>query len=121
MTPFNTLIRSTAGLVALVGLAAAVGTPAWATPTGETLVCTDAPRAQWMTEVQARARFGSAQYLLVKFKESTGNCYEFYAVAHDGSVVEAYVNPVTGEAVRQTRVAPLVRSAPSGAAGQRGR
>lgn len=116
MIPFNTLIRATAGLVALVGLAAAVGTPAWATPKGETLVCTDAPRSQWMTEAQARARFGSAEYLLVKFKESTGNCYEFYAVAHDGTVVEAYVNPVTGEAVRQTRVAPLVRAQPAGAA-----
>jgi hypothetical protein len=40
----------------------------------------------------------------VKFKISRGNCYEFYAIAQDGSVVEAYVDPVSGERVRYNRV-----------------
>ena len=59
-----------------------------------------------MTEQQARAQFKASSYMLVKFKVSKGRCHEFYAVEHDGTVVEAYVHPVTGKTVRITRVPP---------------
>lgn len=44
--------------------------------------------------------------MLVKFKVSKGRCHEFYAIEHDGTVVEACVHPVTGKTVRMTRVPP---------------
>lgn len=77
---------------------------AWASAPAEKVVCTQAPRSAWMTEAKARALFGTETFTLVKFKISRGNCYEFYAIAQDGSVVEAYYDPVSGERVRYNRV-----------------
>ena len=77
---------------------------AHASPPQEKVVCTDAPRSTWMTQQQAHAVFHAERYLLVKFKVSRGNCHEFYAVDAQGTVVEAYLHPVTGETVRLTRV-----------------
>jgi hypothetical protein len=86
-------------------LAVASGSTLASTPV-EKVVCTDLPPARWMSEQQARAQFKASSYLLVKFKVSKGRCHEFYAVKHDGTVVEAYVHPVTGKTVRMTRVPP---------------
>lgn len=96
-----------AGLAAmfLTLLAWSAGSAQASTP-AEKVVCTDQPRSQWMSEQQARQRFKAADYLLVKFKVSRGNCHEFYAIEHGGSIVEAYLHPVTGEAVRLTRQPP---------------
>ena len=88
------------------GLLAIAFAQAQASSPAEKVVCTDLPRAQWMSEQQARALFKASNYLLVKFKVSKGRCQEFYAVEHDGTVVEAYVHPVTGEVIRMTRVPP---------------
>ncbi|WP_066258602.1 PepSY domain-containing protein [Hydrogenophaga flava] len=88
------------------GLLALAFTQAQASSPTEKVVCTDQPRAQWMSEQQARALFKAPSYLLVKFKVSKGRCHEFYAVEHDGTVVEAYLHPVTGEVIRMTRVPP---------------
>lgn len=68
------------------------------------LICTTEPQSAWMSEAEARKRFHADKYLLVRFKVSTENCHEFYAVEHDGSAVEAYVHPITGEVMRLTRV-----------------
>lgn len=87
-------------LLALSSGSALASTPA------EKVVCTDQPRAQWMSEQQARNLFKASSYLLVKFKVSKGRCHEFYAVEHDGTVVEAYLHPVTGDVVRMTRLPP---------------
>jgi hypothetical protein len=92
-------------------LLALVAGPSVASTTAEKVVCTDLPPSRWMSEQQARARFKASSYLLVKFKVSKGRCHEFYAVEHDGTVVEAYVNPVNGETVRLTRVPPQPRAA----------
>jgi hypothetical protein len=78
--------------------------PVWASTPVEKVVCTQAPRAQWMSEQQARDVFRASSYVLVRFKVSRGNCHEFYAVDATGAVVEAYLHPVTGEAVRFTRI-----------------
>ncbi len=100
------LVRSgPAACAALVTLSAAgfVGSAAASSP-DEKVVCTQSPRSAWMSEAKARALFGTETFTLVKFKISRGNCYEFYAIAQDGSVVEAYVDPVSGERVRYNRV-----------------
>lgn len=68
-------------------------------------MCTQAPRGEWMPEAKIREVFGDKDYSLVKFKVSRGNCYEFYAVHKDGSIVEAYYHPVSGEVLRVNRVA----------------
>lgn len=89
-------------LITLGGLATAL--LAHASPPQEKVVCTDAPRSTWMTQQQAHKVFQAERYLLVKFKVSRGNCHEFYAVDALGTVVEAYLHPVTGETVRLTRL-----------------
>ena len=70
----------------------------------EKIICTQAPRNTWMSEQQARAAFKAESYVLVRFKISKGNCHEFYAVDAQGTVVESYLHPITGEVVRSTRV-----------------
>lgn len=94
--------RLWSGLALVLGCAALQ--PALASQPTEQVVCTQAPPNTWMNEAQAREAFQADQYLLVKFKVSKGHCHEFYAVAHDGSVIEAYRHPVTGQTVRLTRL-----------------
>ncbi|MDG5975984.1 hypothetical protein H010_12009 [Hydrogenophaga taeniospiralis CCUG 15921] len=106
----TTPIRSTT--VWLFALLAGWGGLAMASTPTEKVVCTQLPRSQWMSEQQARAAFDAPRYLLVRFKISRGNCHEFYAVEKDGTVVEAYRHPVTGETVRLTRVPPPTPVAP---------
>lgn len=66
--------------------------------------CTDALRAQWMSRAQARERFRAQDYVLVKFKISSGNCHEFYAFDTHGTVVESHLYPITVQTARSTRV-----------------
>lgn len=114
---YCTLVRFS--LMAVVGsLALAASSVSYASPPAEKVVCTDAPRAQWMSEQQARAIFDAPKYSLVRFKVSKGDCHEFYAVAANGDVVEAYLHPVTGAIVRQTRI-PAPASVSSAANGVR--
>lgn len=70
----------------------------------EKIFCTDAPQWQWTSEAQARKQFKASEYALVKYKVSSGNCHEFYAVDTQGNVVESYLHPITGETVRTTRI-----------------
>lgn len=108
-TPFPGLLWAwTAAAV----LAASAG-PAMASEPKDRVICTDAPQSTWMSEAAARERFQADKYLLVTFKISSEKCHEFYAVERDGSAIEAYVHPVTGEVVRMTRIpAPAKTSAP---------
>ncbi|KAB2922159.1 MAG: PepSY domain-containing protein [Dechloromonas sp.] len=89
-------------LLPLIGIIAAG--VAHASPPSEKLVCTTAPRSAWMPEAKIREAFGEKNYALVKFKVSRGHCYEFYAVHRDGSIVEAYFHPLSGEMMRFNRV-----------------
>jgi hypothetical protein len=66
--------------------------------------CTSAAQSTWLNETKIREVFGDKQYLLVQFKISRGNCYEFYAIAKDHSIVEAYYDPVNATLVRFNRV-----------------
>jgi hypothetical protein len=89
-------------LLPLIGLIAAGAVHA--SPPSEKLVCTTEPRSAWMPEAKIREAFGDKDYAQVKFKVSRGNCYEFYAVHKDGSIVEAYFHPLSGEVMRFNRV-----------------
>lgn len=96
----NRILRFLAGLLvgALVSAAAPASSPA------EKVVCTDEPRARWLPEAKIREIFGDRNFALSKLKISRGNCYEFYAVSRDGSIVEAYYHPISGQLVRHNRV-----------------
>lgn len=95
---------ATANLAAWLCVVAASTGLAHASTPQEKVVCTQAPRDQWMSEQQARKLFKATDYALVKFKVSKGNCHEFYAVDHQGGVTEAYMHPITGAQVRITRI-----------------
>lgn len=90
--------------LALASLLATNLLDALASSPKEVVRCTDAPRNTWIPVPKIREVFGEKNYTLVKFKISRANCYEFYAVAKDNSIVEAYYDPVTGNLVRHTRV-----------------
>lgn len=105
-TSTHTSIRRRLPLAALCALVLAGPTASWASTPVEKVVCTQAPRSEWLSEAQARTAFNASAYVLVRFKVSGGNCHEFYAIDAQGGVVEAYQHPVTGESVRTTRIAP---------------
>lgn len=92
--------RMAAGLVLcfVSALSAQASAPA------ERIICTKAPKSEWISEAKIKEIFGEKDFSLVKLKVSRGNCYEFYAVHKDNSVVEAYYDPVTGKAMRYNRV-----------------
>ena len=85
-------------LVAWLPLLANASSPA------ESVKCTQAPKAQWVSEARIRAHFDESQYVQVFFKTSKHQCYEFYAIGKDGSTVEAYYDPVSMNLVRYSRV-----------------
>ncbi|MEO8103241.1 MAG: PepSY domain-containing protein [Betaproteobacteria bacterium] len=78
--------------------------PAFASELAAQVRCTDAPRETWLAEEQVRKLFGADRYAVVKFKISRTNCYEFYAVMHSGTIVEAYYHPVSGRLVKENRI-----------------
>jgi hypothetical protein len=97
--------RVFASLLAGAVLTLAISPSASASTPAEKVVCTTAAPATWLPEHTVRDQFTTADYALVKFKISRGGCYEVYAIARDHSVVEAYYNPTTAQAMRITRVA----------------
>jgi hypothetical protein len=70
----------------------------------EFLQCTTASKDTWVGEKKIRQVFDANTYAKVFVKISRGNCYEFYAIGHDSSVVEAYYDPVSTDLVRFTRI-----------------
>ena len=92
------------GYALLVLLALAATARAFASTVGEQVRCTSQPRAAWLSEARIKAIFGADKYAAVKFKVSRTNCYEFYAVTHEGDIVEAYYDPIDGRLVRENRM-----------------
>jgi hypothetical protein len=70
----------------------------------EAIICTQSPQNTWLGEKKIRQLFGEEKYVRVDFKVSRGNCYEFYAISKNGSIVEAYYEPILGELMRFNRV-----------------
>lgn len=62
--------------------------------------CTTAPKAQWLTEAQMKAKVAALGYTKVKVFQVSGSCYEIYAYNKAGKKAEVYFNPVTGAVVQ---------------------
>ena len=77
---------------------------AHASTPAEKIICTQAPRSEWLPEAKIKEIFDVKRFTMAKLKISRGNCYEFYAVHPDGSIVEAYYDPVSGKEVRYNRI-----------------
>ncbi|TXH67948.1 MAG: PepSY domain-containing protein [Thiothrix sp.] len=84
-------------LLSLVASTALFAQAAFAEPT-----CTKEPKDKWMTELDAQKKIvGEMGYVIYKFKESEGACYEIYGMgtkeggaAGEMEKVEIYFNPV---------------------------
>ena len=51
--------------------------------------CKSNPKAEWMSEADAKTRLEAQGYNIAKFKVD-GNCYEIYGTNKDGKKVEIY-------------------------------
>ena len=61
--------------------------------------CKANPKAEWMTEADAKAKLVAQGYKIDKFK-TDGNCYEIYGSNKDGKKVEIYFDTKTLEVVK---------------------
>ena len=61
--------------------------------------CKANPKAEWMSEADAKARIAAQGYKIDKFKVD-GNCYEIYGTNKDGKKVEIYFDTKTLEVVK---------------------
>ena len=61
--------------------------------------CKANPKAEWMSETDAKARLMAQGYKIDKFKID-GNCYEIYGSNKDGKKVEIYFDTKSLEVVK---------------------
>ena len=61
--------------------------------------CKATPKADWMSEADAKAKLVAQGYKIDKFKID-GNCYEIYGSNKDGKKVEIYFDTKTLEVVK---------------------
>jgi len=61
--------------------------------------CKAYPKAEWMSEADAKAKIVAAGYTIDKFHVS-GNCYEIYGRNKEGKKVEIYYDAKTLEPVK---------------------
>lgn len=61
--------------------------------------CAKHPKAEWLSQEQAKAKIESMGYKIRKFKVD-GNCYEIYGENKDGKKAEVYFDTKTLEVVK---------------------
>ncbi|MGM9487453.1 PepSY domain-containing protein [Ideonella sp. YS5] len=61
--------------------------------------CTAHPKAEWMSEADAKAKIVAQGYTINKFKVD-GHCYEIYGKNKDGKKVEIYFDTKTLDVVK---------------------
>ena len=61
--------------------------------------CPKYPKAEWMSQDQAKARIEAMGYKIDKFKID-GNCYEIYGVNKEGKKAEVYFDAKTLNVVK---------------------
>jgi hypothetical protein len=81
-------------VMAVICLAAAAPMPAWAGAN-----CKANPKADWMSETDAKAKLEAQGYKIAKFKID-GNCYEIYGTNKDGKKVEIYFDTKSLDVVK---------------------
>lgn len=87
-------------LVAFAAFAAPALASGDDTITGSLKSCGNAPMTEWKSEAEIRRTAVGLGYQVRKVKVEDG-CYEVYAIRADGARVEAFLNPVSGELVRE--------------------
>ena len=61
--------------------------------------CKANPKAEWMSEADAKAKIEAQGYSISKFKVD-GNCYEIYGKNKEGKKVEIYFDTKTLDVVK---------------------
>ncbi len=61
--------------------------------------CKANPKAEWISEADAKAKIEAQGYKIAKFKVD-GNCYEIYGTNKDGKKVEIYFDTKSLEIVK---------------------
>lgn len=79
---------------AVLGVASLLSTHAFAKAD-----CKAYPKAEWMSEADAKAKIAAQGYTISKFKVD-GNCYEIYGKNKEGKKVEIYYDAKTLEPVK---------------------
>ncbi len=90
-------------MIAVIAASAAFAAPAFAAEHDTAAAaesCGNAPRAEWKSENDIRQSAEGLGYKVRSIKVEDG-CYEIYAFNSAGARVEAYLNPVSGELVRE--------------------
>jgi hypothetical protein len=85
MKPMSALALACA---ALLPMSAQAGAP-----------CKANPKAEWMSEADAKTRLEAQGYKIAKFKVD-GNCYEIYGTNKDGKKVEIYFDTKSLDVVK---------------------
>lgn len=83
-------------IIAVTLLGAAVASPALVLAKAD---CKAYPKAEWMSETDAKAKIAAQGYTINKFKVD-GNCYEIYGKNKEGKKVEIYYDAKTLEPVK---------------------
>ncbi len=81
-------------VAATLGLVVAFPMTAWAGAN-----CKANPKADWMSEADAKAKIEAQGYTIAKFKVD-GNCYEIYGTNKDGKKVEIYFDTKSLDVVK---------------------
>jgi hypothetical protein len=81
-------------LATVLAAAASCGTVAFAKAD-----CKAYPKAEWMSQADAKAKIEAQGYTINKFKVD-GNCYEIYGKNKEGKKVEIYYDAKTLEPVK---------------------
>lgn len=77
-----------------LGIAVLMPAAAWAKAD-----CKANPKAEWMSETDAKAKIEAQGYKIAKFKVD-GNCYEIYGTNKDGKKVEIYFDTKSLDVVK---------------------
>ena len=70
-------------------------TPTLAFAETERASCTDAPKAQWLSQDQLKSKIHAAGYTDIRSMTLRGTCYEVYAITKSGQRAEINVDPAT--------------------------
>ena len=63
--------------------------------------CSKEQTDQWLSEEDMKSKIADMGYTFDQFKISRGKCYEIYGHNQQGSKVEVYFDPISGEIVEE--------------------
>ncbi|MXP45747.1 PepSY domain-containing protein [Allopontixanthobacter sediminis] len=84
----------------LISVAAAIAKMTFSPAAFASPVCTAQPQSKWMSPAKMKAKIAKMGFKSIKVFQTSGSCYEIYAINKDGRRAEVYFNPVTGAVVQ---------------------